>query len=235
MITFRAAAERHHDQRRKCEVWRTFQPDPRASTLPSGFGILEGLDEERLAPGAASAAHPHRAHETMTYVREGALVQKDSAGRAEVVRAGEFQCRHAGRGSCPAPKNASRSDWAHIFRIWLRASDTGLDPSCERKRFSSAERRGILCVVASPDARRGSLRIQQNVLVCSTLLDPGQHLVHELAPGRGAWLHVVRGQVALSDVLLSAGDGVGFTAERSVSLTARNQTEILLLDLAEQR
>ena len=49
--------------------------------------------------------------------------------------------------------------------------------------------------------------------------------------GRKAWLHLVRGEVDLGDVILTTGDGAGFTAERAVSLTAREETEILLLDL----
>jgi redox-sensitive bicupin YhaK (pirin superfamily) len=63
------------------------------------------------------------------------------------------------------------------------------------------------------------------------MLDPGQHVVHELSQGRRAWLHLVRGEVDLGDIILTTGDGAGFTAERAVSLTAREETEILLLDL----
>jgi redox-sensitive bicupin YhaK (pirin superfamily) len=63
------------------------------------------------------------------------------------------------------------------------------------------------------------------------MLDPGQHLIHELSPGRCAWLHVVHGEVTLGDDVLVAGDGVGFTAERAVSFTARVESEVLLFDL----
>ena len=62
-----------------------------------------------------------------------------------------------------------------------------------------------------------------------------QHVVHELSWRRRAWLHVVQGAVTFGDVVLTTGDGVGITAERAVSLTARAATEILLLDLAEPR
>jgi hypothetical protein len=58
-------------------------------------------------------------------------------------------------------------------------------------------------------------------------------LIHELTAGRCAWLHVVLGEVACGDVILAGGDGAGFTAERAISLTARTETEILLLDLPE--
>jgi hypothetical protein len=69
--------------------------------------------------------------------------------------------------------------------------------------------------------------------VYSALLDPGQHLVHELLPGRGAWLHVLHGEVLIDGQILSAGDGAAVSVERAVSVTARVDAEILLLDLGE--
>jgi hypothetical protein len=60
-------------------------------------------------------------------------------------------------------------------------------------------------------------------------------VVHELLDGRSAWLHLVEGEVTLGDVMLSTGDGAGLTAERAVSLTAREETEILLVDLGAER
>src|SRR6185295_16277227 len=101
--------------------------------------------------------------------------------------------------------------------------------------FSAADRRGGLCVVASPDARRGSLRVHEDALLYSALLSPGKHVVHELGEGRRAWLHVVDGKATLGDVVLSTGDGAGITAERAVSLTAREETEILLVDIGAAR
>jgi redox-sensitive bicupin YhaK (pirin superfamily) len=67
------------------------------------------------------------------------------------------------------------------------------------------------------------------------MLDPGQHVVHELSQGRTAWLHLVLGELTLGDLVLTTGDGAGFTAERAVSLTAREETELLLVDLGEQQ
>ena len=82
----------------------------------------------------------------------------------------------------------------------------------------------------SPDRRKGSLRILQDALVFSSVLDPGHHLIHELLPERSAWLHVICGEATLQDFILTQGDGVGVTIEPSVSLTAQEKTEILLVD-----
>lgn len=66
----------------------------------------------------------------------------------------------------------------------------------------------------------------------SSILEPGQHVVHELEGDRIAWLHVVEGEVALGDFVLCTGDGAGISADRAVSITARKVAEILLLNLS---
>jgi redox-sensitive bicupin YhaK (pirin superfamily) len=78
MITLRRAGERHHDRRRKREVWLTFDAQDRADPLADGFGALEVLDEDRLSPGADLPRRPHREAEIITYVRGGALAYDDS-------------------------------------------------------------------------------------------------------------------------------------------------------------
>jgi quercetin 2,3-dioxygenase len=231
MIALRRADERRHLRHHEQEAWLTFYRQDGADPLAHGFGALEILNEDRLPPGARVPLEPYHAAEILTYVLEGALAHEDSAGRSGVSQAGEFRRVTAGRGVRPSEANASRIDWAHTFQIGLHPSEAELDPSDEQRRFSAAERRGDLCVVASPDGRRSSLRIHQDALIYSALLDPGQHLIHELAPGRSAWLHVVRGETTLGDVVLTTGDGAGVSADRALSLTAREETEILLLDL----
>jgi redox-sensitive bicupin YhaK (pirin superfamily) len=231
MITLRRANERRHGRSRKREVWLTFHRRDPADSLADGFGTLEGFNEDRLPPRADVRRLPGHEAEVVTYVREGTLSYEDSMGRSGVIHAGEFQRMTTGRGIRHSETNASRSDWAHIFRIFLRPAEAGLEPVHEQKRFSAAERRGALCVIASPDARRGSLRVQQDALVCSAMLHPGQHVIHELTPTRSAWLHIVQGEVTLGDIVLTTGDGAGVAAERAVSLTTREETEVLLVDL----
>ena len=53
----------------------------------------------------------------------------------------------------------------------------------------------------------------------------------ELPEGRKAWLHVVAGTVAIGDVVMVVGDGVGVTQVPSLSFTAKEPSEILLVDL----
>ena len=234
MITLRRDASRRHLRGGNHDVWLTFLPKERPSQPGDGFGALIGLDEMRFPPGEVATRRPHEETEIITYVYKGALAQEDSTGRSGVVHAGEFQRMIIGSGIRHREKNASRTDQTHVFRISLHPSEAGLDSAHEQKRFAAAQRHNLLCVVASPDGRKGSQRIGQNTLVFSSVLDPGHHSIHELKPERSAWLHVISGEATMQDLILTRGDGVGVTLEPSVSFTAQEHTEVLLVDLGPQ-
>lgn len=232
MIMLRRATERRHVLRGMPDIWLTFFPqDDGPGPLDVTFDILATFDEMRLPPSGESTPHCRDEAEMITYVCTGALAQEDSTGRSGVIRAGEFQRMTTGGRIRYKETNASRNDWVHVFRIVLHSSEVGLDRAQEQKRFTAGQRHNLLCVVASRDGRKGALRIRQDALIYSSILDPGHHLFHELPPGRSAWLHIVSGEATLNDIVLTRGDGVGVTTEPSVSLTAQENTEIPLVDL----
>jgi redox-sensitive bicupin YhaK (pirin superfamily) len=234
MISVRRAKDRRLDHRGQQETWLTFNAQERADPLADGFHSLQSLNECRLPPGGGSPTLPHTETEIITYVLEGALAYDDSLGRSGAQNAGEFRRMTAGRNVRCTDTNASRNEWVRVFQLWLRSRDAGAAPGHEQKRFSVAERRGGLRLVASPDARLGSLHLREDARVYSGLLEPGQHVVHELEQGRAAWLHIVAGEITLGDEVLCSGDGAGIGAQRPVSFTARAETEILLVDLIER-
>lgn len=226
MIRPHRTSERRHVQLRRRELWHTF-----ASADEAGFGALIDLTEDRLPPRTRATPHARGDAEVVTYVLAGSVTQHGGAGRGGHVLAGEFQRTVFAGGARRGEGNPSRSGWAHLFAVSLRAPTADHDGAPEQRRFSAAQRRGAWCVVASPDGHAGSLRLAQDVRIYSTVLMLGQHLVHELATRRAAWLHVLHGEVALADLALTTGDGAGFTGERVVSLTARADAELLLIDL----
>ncbi len=233
MITLRKSGQRQSEQRNRQVVWNTFDPLDRADPFADGFGSLESFSEKLLPPNARASRQLFHHTEVVTYVRQGALGYEDSEGHRGVLRAGEFHRMTTTRTVRRSEKNASRTRWAHIFRIRLRPAREGLTAGHETKRSTAAERRGLLRVVASPDARREALHLHQEVALYSALLDPGKHVIHELSPGRAAWLHLVSGSAVLGDLPLTTGDGAGILTEPAVSLTAREETEILLIDLRQ--
>ena len=231
MIMLRRNSDRLHVKRGKQDSWLTFYPQEPPDPSADEFGFLKRFDEIRVPPGGGSASYPAEEAEILTYVYRGAVAQEDSTGSSGVVHAGEFQRMNLGRGIRHKETNASRTEWAHIFRIALRPWEVGLVRPNEQQRFGAAQRHNVLCVVASPDGRKGSLRISQDALICSAVVDAGHHLIHELRPGRNAWLHLIHGEASLQDIVMTQGDGGGLTTERSVSLTAQENAELLLVDV----
>lgn len=232
MITLRRSEDRRHVRSGVHDTWMTFDPDNVVDPLRRGFHALETLNEENLAPEMGPFPHGHGDIETVTYVREGTLIHQDGSGRLGHLGAGEFQRTSDRGGIRHRALNGSLTETAHVFRscITQRAVDTG--PDQEQKRFPTADREGVLRLVVSPDGRETSLRIHQDVRVYSSVLLSGHHLIHEMAEGRGAWLHVVRGKVSLRGHELRAGDGAAVDGEAAVAFTAREPAEVLLFDLA---
>lgn len=232
MLTLRKGTSRRHIVRAGHETWMTFDPDIRQDPLHDGFRALQGLNEDRLAPGARIPPHSWQDMEILTYVLDGLLVHEDDLGHAGIIRSGEFQHMSAGGGIRHSRFNGSLIDQAHVFECWVRPDTQGLPPDCAQRRFPAADRKRTFCLVASPDSLQSSFRIRQDALVYSSLPNRGCHLIHELRPGRQAWLHVVRGRIQLLHLDLIAGDGVAFLDELAVSVTALEPSELLLFDLA---
>ncbi|CAN5456006.1 pirin family protein [soil metagenome] len=174
MITLRKSEAR----RREGDTWHTFSRAQETNATAERFGSLELLDESRLSPGASVPARKGDLIELLTYVREGALAFEDGTGRSGVVRADEFQTMILCRGVRHKETNASAVDRAHVFRIGIHPWEAGAAPELEQKRFTAAARRGSLCLVASPDGRKDSLRVNQDALIYSiysALLEKGKH------------------------------------------------------------
>jgi redox-sensitive bicupin YhaK (pirin superfamily) len=86
--------------------------------------------------------------------------------------------------------------------------------------------------VGSADGRDGSVVIHQDVEIFAALLDDGDEVSHEVAPGRRSWLQVLRGAVSLNGQQLDAGDGAAALRESKLQIKGRGDgSEFLLFDL----
>jgi redox-sensitive bicupin YhaK (pirin superfamily) len=76
------------------------------------------------------------------------------------------------------------------------------------------------------------LTIQQDAKIYLATLADGQSLAHDLAPGRHAWLQVLRGKLSANDTPLDTSDGLAASNELRLSITANGPAELILFDLA---
>ena len=196
-----------------------------------GFGPLRVINEDRVAPGRGFGRHGHRDMEIISYVLEGALEHKDSIGTGSVIRPGDVQRMSAGSGVLHSEFNASATEPVHFLQIWIEPNERGIAPSYEENHFEPHAKRGRLRLIASPDARDGAVKIHQDAYVYAGLFDGAERAEHGVAPGRRAYVHVIRGDVTVNGEGLTMGDAAKLTDVSSVVIADGSAAEVLLFDL----
>jgi redox-sensitive bicupin YhaK (pirin superfamily) len=196
-----------------------------------GFGHLRVINEDRIQPGTGFGTHGHRDMEIISYVLEGELAHKDSMGNGSTIVPGDVQRMSAGKGVLHSEFNHAQ-DVTHFLQIWIEPRVTGIPPSYEQKHFDAAAKRARLRLVASPDGREGSVTIHQDAYLYAALLDGADRAVHNLQPGRRAYLHVARGRVTANGKPLEAGDALKAVDAAEIVLEKGKDAEVLLFDLA---
>ncbi len=197
-----------------------------------GFGPLRVINEDRVEPGAGFGTHGHRDMEILSYVIEGALEHKDSIGTGSVIRPDDVQIMSAGTGVRHSEFNHSTVEPVHFLQIWVLPDQKSLTPRYDQKTFTSSEKRGRLRLIASTNARDGSLLIHQDADIFAALLVQDDAIAHSLKPGRRAWVQMIRGCAEINGAAASPGDGFAVEHEPAVTIKANDdQTELLLFDL----
>lgn len=93
--------------------------------LMDPFLLIDEMGPVTYAPGEAVGApdHPHRGFETVTYLLQGEMEHKDSAGHAGRLRPGDVQWMTAGFGvvhsEMPTQRMFDEGGPMHGFQIWV--------------------------------------------------------------------------------------------------------------------
>ncbi len=99
-------------------------PTPQLNLIDP-FLLLDHMEPKQLAPGEAKGApdHPHRGFETVTYILEGGMEHKDSAGNSGALNPGDVQWMTAGSGvihsEMPSKELLSEGGRLHGFQVWV--------------------------------------------------------------------------------------------------------------------
>jgi len=232
MIKVRPAGERGHANYGWLDTRYSFSFSNYYDPRHMGFRALRVINEDHIAPGQGFGTHGHRDMEILTYVVSGGLEHRDSMGNGEVIRPNEWQRMSAGTGVMHSEFNASQTEPVHLLQIWILPEAEGLRPGYEQKVFAPEEKTGKLKLVASREGGDGALKIHQNVALYNAVLKGGEAVGHRLAPGRHAWVQVIKGAVSVNGTALAAGDGAAVSDETSLDIRAGEDAEILLFDLA---
>ena len=232
MITLRPASERGTNKIDWLDTKFTFSFDQYYDPSHMGFRDLRVMNEDVVAPGGGFPLHPHRNMEIVTYILAGQLEHKDSMGNGSVIGPGQIQRMTAGRGVTHSEFNHSKDQPVHLYQIWILPRESGLEPGYEDLSFDLDQPRNQWRLLVSPGEGEGTALIHQDVKIHATRLDAGKEIKHQIPPGRYAWVQVASGSVNLNGTAMTAGDGAAVSDEAILTLTAQENSEILLFDLS---
>lgn len=232
MIRIRKADERGHANYGWLDTHHTFSFNTFHDPELNNFRVLRVMNEDRIAGGQGFGSHPHSDMEIISYVLEGGLEHRDSLGTGSVIRPGELQRISAGTGVYHSEFNASKTDPAHFYQIWLFPNEKNVQPSYEQKSFSTTDRQGRMQLVVAPDGAEGSLTIHQDVRMYLGDLGADEVIVQSVEADRHAWLQVLRGSVSLNGEQLESSDGAAISDESELRIVSESESaEVMLFDL----
>jgi redox-sensitive bicupin YhaK (pirin superfamily) len=197
-----------------------------------GFRSLRVINQDIIAPAAGFPTHPHRDMEIFSYILAGALAHKDSMGNVRVLKPGQIQLMSAGTGVTHSEFNPSPTEPGSLLQIWIRPRQSGLKPSYTEWHPQPEHETDAKVLVISPDGREGSATIHQDADIYRVRLEAGKSTTHEVRAGRGAWLQLIKGSVSLNGTTLNPGDAASTDDAGTWTLTASQDAEALLFDLA---
>jgi quercetin 2,3-dioxygenase len=194
-------------------------------------GVLLVSNDDVVAAAAGFDAHPHRDMEIVTWVLDGSLAHRDSAGNSGVIYPGLAQRMSAGSGIAHSERNDSTTEPVRFVQMWVQPDVVGIQPGYQQHAISDDELAGRLATIASgmPGHDAAISIHNRSAALHGARLRPGDELTLPGAP----YLHlfVARGQVDFELTELSEGDAVRLTASEGVRVAARVPAEILVWEM----
>lgn len=195
------------------------------------WGALRVWNDDEIGPDTGFPPHPHANMEIITYVREGAITHQDSMGNKGRTEAGDVQVMSAGTGVRHAEYNLE-PEVTKIFQIWIIPREQGGAPAWGAKPFPKDDRSGRFVTLASGFADDvDALPIRADARVLGATLKAGERTEYVLGAARHAYLVPASGAVEVNGVRVNARDGVAISDTDVVTVTALEESEIVLVDV----
>jgi redox-sensitive bicupin YhaK (pirin superfamily) len=180
--------------------------------LVDPFLLLDEMGPVDYAPGEAIGApdHPHRGFETVTYVLDGEMEHRDSAGNHGVIGPGDVQWMTAGAGivhsEMPSELLRRRGGRVHGFQIWVNLPRADKMAAPRYQGVTAAE-----IPTTTADDGRVTVRVVSGTAAgltgAATTHSPVTYLHVTLHPGGRFEQPVPDGHTALAYVFGGAVDG----------------------------
>jgi redox-sensitive bicupin YhaK (pirin superfamily) len=197
-----------------------------------GWGNLRVINDDQLAPRMGFGKHSHRNMEIVTYVLTGELAHEDSMGNIKGIPPGDIQRMSAGTGVAHSEFNHAKDQTTHLLQIWIEPNVLEIEPGYEQKTIPPSNKKGKLCLIASPEGKDGAVKIHADAKMYAGIFDGSQTETFNLDPKRKAYLHLIHGSLTVNGQKLLGGDALLIENESSLEITNGINAEVLFFDLS---
>lgn len=230
-MTVRKGDERGHSVYDWLNSYHTFSFADYYDPAHMGFRSLRVINEDKIQGGSGFSPHSHKDMEIISYVVSGGLEHSDSMGNKTVILPDEVQIMSAGTGIKHAEMNHFKDRETHFFQIWIIPESVNITPSYGQKSFKEEFKKHPLVLVASQEARNGSIRIHRDVDIFVGRLKPNAKVDFVIREGRHIWLQMVKGNCVINAVNIHAGDGLAISNGKTLAISSKAESEFILMDL----
>jgi hypothetical protein len=161
------------------------------------FGTLRVINDDAVKPNSGFGTHPHDNMEIFSYVVDGKLTHRDSAGNHEILSRGHVQCISAGTGLTHSEMN-EQDDWCRFLQIWIKPEEYNLPIRYDFHKFTLEDRNNKLLQIisSSKNSEIAPLYLCQDVNVyVSELTDKNKCINFTLNDNRQAYIFCFEGNV----------------------------------------
>jgi redox-sensitive bicupin YhaK (pirin superfamily) len=198
----------------------------------TNFGLLWVLNDDIVKPSMGFGTHPHENMEIVSIPLSGSLRHQDSMGNKHIISAGEVQIMSAGTGLTHSEFNNSSSEDVRFLQIWILPKEKNITPRYDQKLFAVNDRKNRFQILVSPQESNETVWINQDAWFSLADIQAGNKVVYKKNRNEhGVYFFVLEGDAVIDGNPIHRRDGLGLEGNGSHMVTAKNNTQILAVEV----
>ncbi len=196
------------------------------------FGVLRVLNDDIIQGGKGFPSHPHDNMEIITIPLAGSIYHKDNMGNESKISSGDIQVMSAGTGVYHSEFNANNKKDLKLLQIWLFTNRRDVNPRYQQIPIRNISVKNEFYQVLSPNESDQGVWIYQKAWFHIGSFDEHVSKTYNIKdPKNGLYAFIIDGDAKIEGQKLNTRDGFGIWDKNEISIEAKANSKILLMDV----